>query len=177
MTELPGIASSVVTTLRMAMVVALVGVSALFGVVQPTGTASAASRASGAPAHAVAAVSGPVVAPPRTPAAASPQAAPTQPQPQPDPANVVVSYFVALNENQFEAAWALGGKNISGQPYESFEASYFGTDHNVLSVVPVVGNDVTLTLEVTESNGSHHREAGTYTVQDGVIVSARTHRI
>ncbi|WP_329393074.1 hypothetical protein OHA45_02755 [Streptomyces lydicus] len=176
MTELPGIASSVVTTLRMTMVVALVGVSALFGVVQPTGTASAASRASGTPAHAVAAP-GPVVAPPRTPAAASPQAAPIQPQPQPDPANVVVSYFVALNENQFEAAWALGGKNISGQPYESFEASYFGTDHNVLSVVPVVGNDVTLTLEVTESNGSHHREAGTYTVQDGVIVSARTHRI
>ncbi|MFI0151403.1 hypothetical protein [Streptomyces lydicus] len=175
MTELPGIASSVVTTLRMAMVVALVGVSALFGVVQPPGTASAASRAPGAPAHAVAAVPGPVVAPPRTPAAASHQAAPIQPQP--DPADVVVSYFVALNENQFQAAWALGGKNISGQPYESFETSYFGTDHSVLSVVPVVGNDVTLTLEVTESNGSHHREAGTYTVQDGVIVSARTHRI
>ncbi|MFF8370057.1 hypothetical protein ACF05W_14580 [Streptomyces lydicus] len=175
MTELPGIASSAVTTLRMAMVVALVGISALFGVVQPTGTASAASRASGAPAPAVAAVPGPAVDPPRTSAAAPHQ--PTSAQPQPDPANVVTSYFVALNENQFEAAWALGGKNISGQPYESFEASYFGTDHNVLSLVPVVGNDVTVTLEVTESNGSHHREAGTYTVQDGVIVSARIHRI
>ncbi|MFH8682821.1 hypothetical protein [Streptomyces lydicus] len=162
MTELPGIASSAVTTLRMAMVVALVGVSALFGVVQPTGTASAASTAAGAPAHA---------------AAAPHPAAAVQPQSQPQPADVVASYFVALNENQFEAAWALGGKNISGLPYESFEASYFGTDHVVLSMVPVTGNQVTLTLAVTESNGSHHREAGTYTVQDGVIVSARVHRI
>ncbi|SEB75974.1 hypothetical protein SAMN06272775_6681 [Streptomyces sp. 2323.1] len=175
MTELPGCDTSVVKTVsvanavsvvktvrmtlvRAAVVVALSGAGALFGVVQPAGAAAPAVTAT-APA-----------------AAAHPAAAPAQ-QPQPVPVDVVKAYFAAINNDEFEAAWALGGKNTSGRPYDSFVTANQGTDQNVVTVDSVAGNKVTVTYDLTLINGSHQRFTGTYTVQDGVIVTADVHRV
>ncbi|WP_432001048.1 hypothetical protein [Streptomyces sioyaensis] len=163
MTELPGSDTSVVRTLRRtlvraAVVVALTGAGALFGVVQPAGAAAPAVTAT-APA-----------------AVAHPAAVPAQ-QPQPAPVDVVKAYFAAMNHDEFEAAWALGGKNTSGQPYDSFVTANQGTDHDIVSVGSVVGNKVTVTLDLTLIDGSHQRFTGTYTVQDGVIVTADVRRV
>ncbi|MBM4795878.1 hypothetical protein HXP44_28445 [Streptomyces sioyaensis] len=143
---------------RAAVVVALTGAGALFGVVQPAGAAAPAVTAT-APA-----------------AVAHPAAAPAQ-QPQPAPVDVVKAYFAAINNDESEAAWALGGKNISGRPYDSFVTATQGTDQNVVSVGSVVGNKVTVTFDVTLIDGSHQRFTGTYTVQDGVIVTADVRRV
>ncbi|MCF3171864.1 hypothetical protein IPZ61_00670 [Streptomyces sioyaensis] len=156
-------AVSVVKTVRMtlvraAVVVALAGAGALFGVVPPAGAAAPAVTAT-APA-----------------AAAHPAAAPAQ-QPQPAPVDVVKAYFTAINNDEFEAAWALGGKNTSGQPYDSFVTANQGTDQNVVTVESVAGDKVTVTYDLTLINGSHQRFTGTYTVQDGVIVTAEVHRV
>ncbi|MEV6567958.1 hypothetical protein [Streptomyces kronopolitis] len=146
-----------VTLVRAAVVVALAG-AALSGVVQPAGATTPAATA---PAHAVG-------------SAARPAAAPAGPQP--DPVDVVQAYFAALNDDEFEAAWALGGKNTSGRPYDGFVTATQGTDQDVVSVDSVVGNKVTVTFDATGTNGSHGRFTGTYTVQNGEITSAAVHR-
>lgn len=167
MTELPGCDTSVVQTVRVtlvraAVVVALTGAGALFGVVQPAGAATPTATAPAtAPAHAVG-------------SAARPAAAPDGQQP--DPVDVVQAYFAALNDDEFEAAWALGGKNTSGRSYDGFVTATQGTDQNVVSVDSVVGNKVTVTFDATQTNGSHGRFTGTYTVQNGEIVGADVHR-
>lgn len=163
MTELPGCDTSVVKTVRVtlvraAVVVALAGAGTLFGVAQPAGAAVPAATA---PAHSVG-------------SAARPAAAPAGPQP--DPIDVVQAYFAALNDDEFEAAWALGGKNTSGRPYDGFVTATQGTDQDVVSVDSVVGNMVTVTFDATRTNGSHGRFTGTYTVQNGEIVTAAVHR-
>ncbi|MFF3745803.1 hypothetical protein [Streptomyces kronopolitis] len=147
-----------VTLVRAAVVVALAGAGALFGVAQPAGAAVPAGTA---PAHSVG-------------SAARPAAA--QAGPQPDPIDVVQAYFAALNDDEFEAAWALGGKNTSGRPYDGFVTATQGTDQDVVSVDSVVGNKVTVTFDATQTNGSHGRFTGTYTVQNGEIVTAAVHR-
>lgn len=167
MTELPGCDTSVVKTVRVtlvraAVVVALAGAGALFGVVPPAGAAAPTVTATTtAPAHAVG-------------SAAHPAAA--QARQQPDPIDVVQAYFAALNNDEFEAAWALGGKNTSGRPYDGFVTATQGTDQDVVSVDSVVGNKVTVTFDATQTDGSHGRFTGTYTVQNGEIVTADVHR-
>ncbi|QTZ90340.1 hypothetical protein [Streptomyces auratus] len=144
------------TLVRAAVVVAVTGAGALSGVVQPAGAAAPAVTATAPAAHRA--------------------AAPAQ-QPQPAPVDVVKAYFTAINNDEFEAAWALGGKNTSGQPYDSFVTANQGTDQDVVTVDSVAGNKVTVTYDMTLINGSHQRFTGTYTVQDGVIVTADVHRV
>ncbi|WP_435602897.1 hypothetical protein [Streptomyces sp. bgisy130] len=148
------------TMARIVIVLALVGVSALFGVVQPTGTDPRASTTTPNHVAAMAAGHGPA-----RPA-----------QPIPDPADVVDAYFTAINNGEYVAAWTLGGRHITGRPYDSFVQSFNDTTRDDVTIRSVTGNTVEVELDATQTDGTHRYFAGTYTVEDGVIVAAHIHR-
>ncbi len=155
---------SVVTTARvfppvipaviLALVVVLTGVGAF------TGTARADSARSG------------------TATAAAPAAhralAPSQPAPQ--PSDVVQTYFNVINDRDFVAAWAIGGRqHIAGRSYDAFVASFNTVSKFDVTIVSVQGTKVAVELDATQTDESHRHYAGTYTVVDGVIVAADIH--
>lgn len=102
-------------------------------------------------------------------------------QAQPNAASVVRAYFDAINSGisngDFVAAWALGGKNISGLNYDSFVASFSSTVNDNVTIDGVVGNKVSIQLDATQADGSHRFFSGTYTVQNGTITAANINRV
>ncbi|GAA2617382.1 hypothetical protein Stube_65230 [Streptomyces tubercidicus] len=167
---------------RLAMAAILLAIGALLGVAPSagagSGTSTATTVAAGAAAtpgqaHATAAVQ--PWGPTRTSDALShPAVVPNQANP--DPAEVVEAYFQAINNGEYVAAWALGGKNITGRPYDYFVRTFSDTSRDDVTVRSVVGNTVEVELDATQTDGTHRYFAGTYTVRDGVIVAARIHR-
>lgn len=89
---------------------------------------------------------------------------------------MVEAYFRAINDGEYIAAWALGGKNVVGGTYDSFVRSFADTAHDEVTINSVVGERVEVELDATQTDGSHRVFAGTYTVRDGVIVAAAIHR-
>ncbi|MCX4746035.1 DUF4352 domain-containing protein [Kitasatospora sp. NBC_01287] len=87
-----------------------------------------------------------------------------------DPQQVVTDYFAAINAHDFTTAWALGGKNLS-HDYESFVAGFATTSADTVTVTGSHGGTVTVSLDATQTDGSHRLYTGSYTVQDGVITS------
>ena len=87
---------------------------------------------------------------------------------------VVEAYYAAVNARDYQAAWALGGRNLSGS-YAEFAAGFAGTDRDVLTVTGVNGSTVGVVLDAVQSDGSHKVFTGTYTVRGGVIVGANLH--
>ncbi|MFC9878206.1 hypothetical protein ACFVJW_01055 [Streptomyces libani] len=174
-------AGRVVPRLRLAMAAVLVGIGAILGVAPPAGGSSGASMVT------VAAGAAAPDAQDRTAAIAQPRSLPRTPdtaghhavvpnQAAPDPADVVEAYFQAINNGEYVAAWALGGKHITGQPYDYFVRTFSDTARDDVTVRSVVGNNVEVELDATQTDGTHRYFAGTYTVRDGVIVAARIHR-
>ncbi|WP_158973323.1 hypothetical protein [Streptomyces griseus] len=96
-------------------------------------------------------------------------------QADPDPADVVEGYFSAVNDGDYVAAWALGGKNIVGGRYDDFVESFADTANDKVTINSVVGETVEIELDAAQSDGSHRFFAGTYTVRDGVIIDADIH--
>ncbi|WP_370217495.1 DUF4352 domain-containing protein [Kitasatospora sp. GAS1066B] len=88
-----------------------------------------------------------------------------------DPQQVVTNYFAAVNAHDFATAWALGGKNLA-HDYQSFVAGFSTTSLDTLTVTGVQGGTVTVQLDATQTDGSHHLFVGSYTVQNGVITGA-----
>jgi tRNA A-37 threonylcarbamoyl transferase component Bud32 len=86
----------------------------------------------------------------------------------PSPAVTVQSYFSAINNHNYQRAWALGGKN-TGVSYATFVQGFDQTASDNLTVVSVSGNVVTVLLDATQTNGTVKHFHGTYTVTDGVI--------
>jgi hypothetical protein len=86
----------------------------------------------------------------------------------PSPSVTVQSYFNAINDHNYQQAWALGGKN-TGLSYASFVQGFDETASDNLTVVSVSGNVVTVLLDATQTNGTVKHFHGTYTVTDGVI--------
>ncbi|GAO07935.1 hypothetical protein TPA0598_03_03960 [Streptomyces lydicamycinicus] len=165
---------------RVAMAAILIGTGAVLGVAPAAASGSGASTtvatgAAVAPAHArTAAVAQPLALAWAPDSAGHRPVAPNQPAP--DPAEVVEAYFRAINNGEYVAAWALGGKNITGRPYDYFVRTFSDTARDDVTVRSVVGNNVEVELDATQTDGSHRFFAGTYTVRDGVIVAARIHR-
>lgn len=97
-------------------------------------------------------------------------------QADPEPADVVEGYFSAINDGDYVAAWALGGRNIVGGRYDDFVESFTDTANDEVTVNSVVGETVEVELDATQSDGSHRFFVGTYTVRNGVIIDADVHR-
>ncbi|MFE1765602.1 hypothetical protein ACFW81_15490 [Streptomyces angustmyceticus] len=94
-------------------------------------------------------------------------------QPAPDPATVVQTYFQAVNDRDFVSAWALGGRqHIAGTSYDAFVATFNTVSKYDVTIESVQGNKVTVQLDASLTNRTHRHYAGTYTVEDGVIVAA-----
>ena len=113
-----------------------------------------------------------------TPTAAPTQAAraPTQ-APSPglsDPVAVVTQFYADITAHDYGAAWALGGDNIAGTSYSNWVAGYGTTAAIAVTAAEDSGSDqVTASISATQTDGSVRNYSGTYTVQNGVIVSAQ----
>jgi hypothetical protein len=112
---------------------------------------------------------GPSQATEGTPAPASPA------QPSVTDASAVVSQFYAdISDGDYQDAWNLGGGNISGGvPYAQWAAGYATTASIDLGTVSNFGpGQVQAALVATQDDGTVKTYEGTYTVANGVIVSA-----
>lgn len=162
--------------------VLLIGAGAYFGVTQLTGSnASHATPAAQLPT---------ITAPPDTttvtvptapattspaPPAALPPATTTVVQPPPPatpPSTVVEQYFADINAGDYNGAWAIGGKNLQGGTFDSFVQGFATTASDSVTIVSTNGDTVQMQLDALQTDGTHKYFAGTYTVQNGVIVAA-----
>ncbi|MGY5050393.1 hypothetical protein ACWDE0_33065 [Streptomyces sp. 900105755] len=97
-------------------------------------------------------------------ATATPGASPTA------PGDVVTAYFAAISSHDYETAWALGGKNLDSS-YDSFVSGYSTTEQDTVTVESVAGDQVQVTIEALQTDGTTKSYDATYTVQDGAITS------
>src|SRR6266536_2002013 len=127
--------------------------------------------------------SAPTTAAPTTmaPATAAPPTTspPTTARPRPkpaDPATVVRRFYGAINDRDYQTAWALGGKNLGNRSYQTFVAGFADTDHDDLRITAVRGQLVDVRLIATQDGGTRHTVyAGTYRVVDGIISGGHLH--
>jgi len=128
---------------------------------------------------AVSAAAGSVPAQAGTDEPATPQATAAQPiqpvQAAPNTsANAVVDQFYQdLNARNYQAAWQLGGSNLSGGAgYGTWAAGYATTASISASTVQNTDSTVSATITATQTDGTVKTYAGTYTVANGVITAA-----
>jgi hypothetical protein len=87
---------------------------------------------------------------------------------------VVTQYYQDITDQNYAAAWALGGRYLSGGTgYASWAAGYATTTSISLGTFSYFGSDqVAVSLAALQNDGSIYAYQGTYTVQNGLIVSA-----
>lgn len=85
-------------------------------------------------------------------------------------------YFAAIKADDFQRAWDLGGKNIHGGTFASFVEGFSTTASDTITSARTEGDTVHVTLVATQTSGERHTYEGSYTVSNGVIVSADVHR-
>jgi hypothetical protein len=93
-----------------------------------------------------------------------------------DPATVVRRFYAAINNGDYQTAWALGGKNLGNRSYQAFAAGFADTDHDELRITAVRGQFVDVRLVATQNGGTRQTVyAGTYRVVGGQITRGRLH--
>jgi hypothetical protein len=116
-----------------------------------------------------------------TPRASQPPAqapAPATSQPQlTNPEAVVLQYYQDVTDQNWSAAWSIGGDNIAaqnGQTYAEWVSGYTSTTASISVTADGTWSDGTVwtDLSATQLDGSVQTYSGTYTVSDGVITSA-----
>jgi hypothetical protein len=111
--------------------------------------------------------------PAQSPAPAQPASAPAQPQLTNGPA-VVLQYYQDVTDQEWSAAWAIGGSNLSGGTgYDAWVAGYDTTASiRVTAYGTYSDGSVWTTISAVQDDGTVRTYSGTYTVENGVIVSA-----
>ncbi|WP_328619261.1 hypothetical protein [Streptomyces sp. NBC_00354] len=90
-----------------------------------------------------------------------------------DPGEVVEEYYQDIANQDFAAAWELGGRNIAHTSYAKWVAGYDTTASISLSSVNTVNpGRVRVLIRAIQADGSLRVYQGTYTVSGGVIVGA-----
>ena len=117
-----------------------------------------------------------VTPPPATRPAAAASRAPA-PLPQPQFANataVVTQFYQDITDHNYTAAWAAGGRNVSGGVgYDAWVAGYGTTESISLGTFSYFGSgQVQTVLSALQTSGAVYTYTGTYTVQNGIIVAA-----
>ncbi len=116
--------------------------------------------------------------PPATPSAAAQPVAPAAPAAPPaqvvNAESVVTQYYQDITDQNYQAAWALGGDNLNGGVgYSQWVAGYATTEAISLGTFSQFGSDqVQASLSALQTDGTTTTYEGTYTVLNGVIVSA-----
>ena len=104
--------------------------------------------------------------------APAPAPAPAGPQLTNGPA-VVLQYYQDITNHDYQAAWNLGGDNIGGSDYSAWVAGYATTASiSVTASGTYSDGSVWTTISATQTDGSVRTYSGTYTVDNGVIMSA-----
>jgi hypothetical protein len=88
---------------------------------------------------------------------------------------VVTQYYQDITDQDYAAAWAPGGSDLSsGTSYASWAAGYATTSSISLGTFSYFGSDqVAVSLAALQDDGNVYTYQGTYAVQDGLIVSAK----
>ena len=89
----------------------------------------------------------------------------------PSPTTVVQDYFAAINAHDYQTAWALGGDNLGGN-YTAFVQGFSNTAQDSVTSISSQGNTVYIAFVAAQDSGPPLSYQGTYTVNNGVIVSA-----
>lgn len=92
------------------------------------------------------------------------------------PEAVVQRYFDAINNHDYRAAFDIGGRNFDPD-YGDFVASFATTSNDTVTIVAVDGDQVHITLDALQSDGTHRYFAGYYVVSDGILVRASIRRL
>ena len=131
----------------------------------------------------------PAAAPPKTtpPAVAPPTTQPSKtPAPVPPPLTnavaVVTQYYQDVTDKNYAAAWAIGGRNLAaqnGQTYASWVAGYADTTASIsiTSYGTWSNGTVWCYISAVQYSGAVNTYYGTYTVANGVIVSASIRQV
>jgi hypothetical protein len=150
-----------------------------------------------APAQIAARVHGTVLlstTPPKTtpPKTTPPAAAPPTTQPSKTPAPVqppltngvavVTQYYQDVSDKNYAAAWAIGGSNLAaqnGQTYASWVAGYADTTASIsiTSYGTWSNGTVWCYISAIQNSGAVNTYYGSYTVANGVIVSASIRQV
>jgi serine/threonine protein kinase len=93
------------------------------------------------------------------------------------PADTVKGYFSAINQHRYHKAWLLGGQNISHVSYGAFRTGFSQTAHDSVVISSVSGDVVTAQLTATQTDGTQHTYAGTYTVANRQIMQSDVRRV
>ena len=98
------------------------------------------------------------------------------PAPQPQMTNasaVVMQFYQDLSNHDYADAWSLGGDNIGGSDYNGWVAGY-ATTASVDVTSYGTWNDGTVWADISalQTDGTTRTYSGTYTVANGVIISA-----
>ena len=107
---------------------------------------------------------------------AQPAAPAPAPAPQPQLTNasaVVMQFYQDLSNHDYADAWSLGGDNIGGSDYNGWAAGY-ATTASITVTSYGTWNDGTVWADISalQTDGTTRTYSGTYTVANGVIVSA-----
>ena len=86
------------------------------------------------------------------------------------PAEVVEAYVAAINRQDYQTAWQLGGDHL-GESYAAYADSYSDTAEDDVTIEAVTGNTVVASLVAMNIDGTEQTFTGTYTVQNGVIIA------
>jgi hypothetical protein len=89
----------------------------------------------------------------------------------PSPAAVVDAYFAAINSQNYQEAWALGGDNL-GASYSQFADGFANTETDEVEILSANGDSVNVNFTSTQTNGTVQQFTGTYTVSGHVITGA-----
>ena len=121
----------------------------------------------------------PAVAPPTTQPSKTP--APVPP-PLTNGAAVVTQYYQDVSDKNYAAAWAIGGSNLAaenGQTYASWVAGYADTTASIsiTSYGTWSNGTVWCYISAVQYSGAVNTYYGTYTVANGVIVSASIRQV
>jgi len=107
---------------------------------------------------------------------AQPAAPAPAPAPQPQLTNasaVVMQFYQDLSNHDYADAWSLGGGNIGGSDYNGWAAGYATTASiTVTSYGTWSDGTVWADISALQTDGTTRTYSGTYTVANGVIVSA-----
>jgi hypothetical protein len=84
------------------------------------------------------------------------------------PDSTVLAYFNAINQQDYQTAWTLGGDNLH-ESYSAFVAGFSSTQQDNVTIQSVQGDVVTADLTAQNTDGTTRYFSGTYTVSNGVI--------
>lgn len=138
------------------------------------GASSTSKGTATASARTVVTTTAPSTAPPTSeapPSPSTPVPSAASPSSADSPATVVEAYFAAIDAENYEEAWALGGDNL-GESYTQFAAGYASTATDNVEVLSTSGGTVTVDLTATQTDGTQQQFTGTYTVTGQAITSA-----